>query len=62
MMVSLTPKQIDAIHIRLMAGCTNIEIKRWDKIGNTIEVSQFARARLIETVKIRPGGDVTVLT
>lgn len=62
MQVSLTPKQIFAINARLTATCTNVEIRRWDTTGNSIEVSQFQRQRLIETVRIRPSGSVTVLT
>lgn len=62
MSVSLTPKQIDAIHIRLTATCTNVEVRRWATTGATIEVSQFARARLIDTVKVGPSGTVTVLS
>lgn len=59
--VTLTPKQVFAINARLTATCTAVEIGRFDTIGRTIEVSQFDHIRLIETVKIRPGGDVTVL-
>jgi hypothetical protein len=62
MIVSLTPKQISAIHARLTSTCTYIEVRRWHKTGNTIEVSQFARTRLIETVKIGPSGIVKVLS
>lgn len=62
MTVSLTPAQIDAIHIRLTGACTSVEVKRWATTGTRVEVSQFARTRLIETVKIDPSGKVTVLT
>lgn len=60
--VTLTPAQISAIHIRLTATCTYVEIGRWDTTGRAIEVSQFERQRLIETVKIMPGGSVAVLS
>lgn len=62
MTVSLTPAQIAAIHARLTASCTYVEVRRWNMTGNTIEVSQFQRTRLIETVRIRPSGTVTVLS
>jgi hypothetical protein len=63
MSVSLTPQQVAAINDRIVARCSTIEVRRWDPTtGRTIEVSQLDRTRLIETVKIRPGGDVTVLT
>ena len=61
-MVTLTPKQIAAISARLTATCTDIEVRRWGTVGRTIEVVQFDRRRLIESVKIRPSGTVTVLS
>lgn len=60
--MNLTPKQVAAIHVRLTATCTNVEVRPWDTTGRYVEVSQFDRRRLIETVKIAPGGDVKVLT
>lgn len=60
MSVSLTPKQIAAIQIRLTAKCTEVQIGRWP-VGKTVEVSQFDRQRLIEAVKISPSGNVKVL-
>ena len=60
-MITLTPKQIDTIHIRLTTTCTDVQIRRWATTGRTIEVSQFVRSRLIETVKIGPSGTTTVL-
>lgn len=62
MTVSLTPKQIGAIHVRLTAACTNVEVRRWETPGRTVEASQFERQRLIETVKIGPSGTVKVLS
>lgn len=62
MSVSLTPQQISAIHTRLTAKCTNVDIRRWDTTGKTVEVSQYQRQRLIETTKIGPAGIVKVLT
>lgn len=61
-MVTLTPQQVDAIYIRMTATCTNIDVKRWDSTGRFVEVNFFERQRLIETVKIAPGGNVTVLS
>jgi hypothetical protein len=61
-MVTLTPKQVSAIHIRLTAACTTVEIRGWQPTGRTVEMSQFERTRLIETVKIGPSGIVTVLS
>lgn len=78
-MIDLTPKQIDAIHIRMAATCTMIQIQRASPtatvvelteqqqdsityaIDPAVEVSFFARGRLIETVRIQPGGAVKVL-
>jgi hypothetical protein len=62
MSVTLTPAQVTAIDVRLTAKCTYVEIRRWNTTGNTIEVSQFQKQRLIETVRIRPSGGVTVLS
>jgi hypothetical protein len=62
MTVTLTPEQIRAINARLTTRCTNVEVQRFATTGKTIEVSQFQRTRLIETVKIRPSGTVTVLS
>lgn len=59
--MTLTPKQIDAIHIRVTATCTHLEIRPWGPTSNYVEVSQFCRSRLIETVKVSPSGIVTVL-
>jgi hypothetical protein len=59
--IELTPAQVDAIHIRLTATCTNVQIRRWADTGQMIEVSQFQRQRLIETVKVGPSGTVKVL-
>ena len=62
MIVSLTPKQVAAIHVRLTGTCTSVEVRRWDTTGNKVEVSQLDRSRrLIESVRIDPGGKVTVL-
>lgn len=61
MTVALTPKQVAAIHVRLTATCTTVEVRRWEPTGQTVEVNQFARTRLIESVKIGPSGTVTVL-
>ena len=61
MSVQLTPKQIAAIHVRLTATCTHVEISRWETFGQTVSVDQFNRTRLIESVKIGPSGKVTVL-
>lgn len=61
-MTDLTPKQIDAIHIRLTATCTSVRVSRWQPTGETIEASFFRRQALIETVKIGPSGTVTVLS
>lgn len=62
MRVWLTPQQIAAITARLTETCTSVEIGRWNTTGKTVEVSQFARQRLIETVKIGPSGTVKVLS
>jgi hypothetical protein len=59
--VSLTPNQIAAINVRLTATCTDVEVRRWAPMSRAVEVSWFARRRLIETAKIDPGGRVTVL-
>lgn len=59
--MTLTPEQISAIHIRITATCTNIEIRPWNPTSRYVEVSQFDRSRLIETVKVTPGGIVTVI-
>ena len=63
-MISLTPKQVDKIHIRIGGACTNIEITRASPTATVraVEVSFFARQRLIETVRIQPGGAVQVLS
>lgn len=60
-LVTLTPDQIDAISVRITATCTSIEVKRWPG-GRWVEVNTFQRTRLIESVKISPGGKVTVLS
>ena len=62
MRVSLTPRQIGAINVRLTATCTNVEVGRFAPTKRAVEVSQFAGARLIETVKIEPGGAVKVIS
>lgn len=62
MIVSLTPKQIAAINVRLTGTCTHVEVRRWQPTGRTVECSQFDRTRLIETTKIGPNGTATVLS
>ena len=67
MSVTLTPKQVFAVNARMTATCTDVEIRRWhvpDKphVSRAVEVSQFDRRRLIETVKIGPSGTVKVLS
>ena len=58
-MIDLTPKQIDAVHIRMTATCTDLRISRFK--GREVEVSFFQRQRLIETVAVQPGGKVRIL-
>jgi hypothetical protein len=62
MNISLTPQQIGVLNARLMLRCTNVEISPWGLRSRAIEVSQFQRQRLIETVKIEPSGKVKVLS
>lgn len=62
MIVSLTPKQVFAINARLTATCTSVQITKWKPTGQTVEVAQFARQRLIETIKLGPSGTVKVLS
>jgi hypothetical protein len=61
-MVAITPAQVGAIFARLNDRATDIQIRRWAITGKTVEVSQFAQTRLIETAKIGPSGIVKVLS
>jgi hypothetical protein len=63
-MIDVTSKQIAAIHARTHARCTNIRIERASPTATVraVEVSFFERQRLIETVRIQPGGAVKVLS
>jgi hypothetical protein len=61
MKVSLTSQQVAVVNARMFRACTHVEIRRWDPADRSVEVSQFQRTRLIETVKIGPSGRVVVL-
>lgn len=61
-MVEVTPKQIDSIHIRITATCNAIRIEKQAPTRRAVEVTYFAGARHIETVRIEPGGAVTVIS
>lgn len=61
-MITMTKEQVAMLNARLVTRCTTVEVRRWDSTGRYIEVHQFERQRLIESVKIAPGGSVTVLS
>lgn len=61
-MIEITPKQSSAIQARLTAKCTVIRIERSAPMRRAVDVSTFDRQRLIETVRVEPGGGVKVLS
>lgn len=60
-MVTLTPKQASAIAVRVTATCTAIDLARWSPDRRAVVADYFDRGRLIESVRVEPGGRVTVL-
>lgn len=62
MIAEMTPAQVGAVHIRITTTCTNIRVEKSTPERRDVDVSFFDRQRLIETVRIQPGGRVKVIS